>query len=258
MRGQKSSIQTLITQSAFPKVQMEHRKAANPPSSFEERASRRRSDREAEDDSFLPLQYWDILKRRRYLFAVPAIIVVVLALLYAFSLPPIYRSEATLLIENQDLPRDIVGTTNSSYATQQIESIRARLLTAKSIQQLAEKFDIYKSEDREQPMSVNALVKKFRGDMEIGLVPAAVIESRGRSSDSAIGFTLAFKSVDPEIAQQVTEDLVSLFLAENKRQSTSPTSPLLPVEASRYPPATTRGDRPTRRGGRSPRRGSSR
>jgi uncharacterized protein involved in exopolysaccharide biosynthesis len=60
----------------------------------------------------------------------------------------------------------------------------------------------------------------FRQDIELGFVNTDIINSRGQLSQAAIAFTLAFNSVDPEISQKVTAELVSLFLKENERRGT--------------------------------------
>ena len=71
-------------------------------------------------------EYWNILKRRRYLFGLPAFGIALIIIFYALSLPAIYRSEATILIEDQIIPEDIVGATMMSYASQQIQLISQR------------------------------------------------------------------------------------------------------------------------------------
>ena len=80
-----------------------------------------------------PSEYWDILKRRRFLFWLPAIGVALATGYLAFSPPSIYRSEATILIEDQEIPEDIVGTTITNYASKQIQLISQRLLTVRNI-----------------------------------------------------------------------------------------------------------------------------
>jgi len=171
-----------------------------------------------------PSEYWDILKRRRFLFWLPAIGVALATGYLAFSPPSIYRSEATILIEDQEIPEDIVGTTITNYASKQIQLISQRLLTVRNIQAVIEKFDIYGPMEPENPISPESLAGRFRKDMELDLVSTDIIDSRGRSGEVAIAFTLAFNSSDPEISQKVTEELVLLFLNENRRSSALRTS----------------------------------
>ena len=168
-------------------------------------------------------EYRNIFKRRRMLFLLPAIGVFIGAVILALTLPSIYRSEATILIEDQEMPQDIVGATITGYATRQIELINQRLLTTKNIQEIVNKFEIYGPTDDEDPVPATALASWFRNDMEFGLVASDELESR-RGGDPAIAFYLAFYSDDPELSQEVTEELVSLFLRENQRAGATRTA----------------------------------
>jgi len=169
-------------------------------------------------------EYRDIFRRRQMFFLLPTIGVIIGAVLLAFTLPSIYRSEATILIEDQEMPADIVGATVTGYATRQIELINQRLLTTKNIQEIVEKFEIYGPIDHEDPVPAIVLASMFRRDMEFGLVASDELESQRRGGDPAIAFYLAFYSDDPDLSQDVTEELVSLFLRENQRAGATRTA----------------------------------
>jgi uncharacterized protein involved in exopolysaccharide biosynthesis len=178
-----------------------------------------------EDDPKTLSEYGAILKRRRVLFLLPAFVTALAAVLLALSLPANYRSVATILIEDQEIPEDIVGATITSYATRQIEVISQRLLTTKSIESIVEKFEIYGPIDPETPLSPNALAHLFREDMELALVSSEELQSsRSMAGSAVIAFDLSFSSRVPQTAKVVTEELVSLFLNENRRSSSSRTS----------------------------------
>ena len=52
-----------------------------------------------------------------------------LAVYLAYALPPSYRSSATILLEPSSIPTELVQTTVTSYADQQIELVSRRVLT---------------------------------------------------------------------------------------------------------------------------------
>ena len=95
------------------------------------------------EETTSPAEYWDIFKRRRFLLWMPVSGLPLSTAYLAFSPPSIYRSEATILIEDQEIPEDIVGTTITNYASKQIQLISQRLLTVRNIQAVIEKFAIY-------------------------------------------------------------------------------------------------------------------
>ena len=164
-------------------------------------------------------EYWDIVKRRRFLFWLPAVGIALATAHLAFSLPSIYRSEATIVIEDQEIPEDIVGATITNFASKQIQLVSQRLLTVKNIQVVVEKFNIYGPIAPENPIPPENLANRFRDDVELELVSTDIIDARGRSGEAAIAFTLAFNSPDPQISQKVAKELVMLFLNENQRSS---------------------------------------
>jgi uncharacterized protein involved in exopolysaccharide biosynthesis len=59
----------------------------------------------------------------------------------------------------------------------------------------------------------------MRENVELEMVSASVVDPQsGRSKQATIAFTLSFKSGSAPLAQKVTNELVSLFMAENLRQ----------------------------------------
>ena len=63
-----------------------------------------------------PQQYLAILKRRKWQFIIPALILFVVSVAFAMMWPPTYQASALILIEEPDVPRDLVQSTVSSYA----------------------------------------------------------------------------------------------------------------------------------------------
>ena len=58
--------------------------------------------------------FFAVVKRRRTGIAVTATVIFLVSALVAFLIPPNYRSTSTILIEEQEVPRDYVNTTVTS------------------------------------------------------------------------------------------------------------------------------------------------
>jgi succinoglycan biosynthesis transport protein ExoP len=110
-------------------------------------------------------EYLNILKRRRFLFGLPAIAIVIFTVFYVLGLPATYRSEATILIEDQEIPEDIIGATLTNYASQQIELISQRLFTVESINDFVDKFDIYQMKGQDYYPPPAEVARWFRNDL---------------------------------------------------------------------------------------------
>lgn len=180
-------------------------------------------------------EYLAMARRRKSIIIATAVIVFGIALTLAIALPAKYQSQATILIEEQEVPADFVRSTITNYADQQIQIINRRLMTVETISGIAEKFDLYRDEDGNLPPSTE-LVKRFAEDMNMQLVSAEVVDPRsGRPGEATIAFTLSYINGNPSTAQKVTNELVTLFLNENLRtraDKASSTAQFLAAEAA--------------------------
>ena len=95
------------------------------------------------DEAQLSIEdYIAILKRRRWRIIVPAAAIMFLALLFALGQQATYRSTATILIEEQEIPQDLVRSTISSFAAEQVQVITQRVMTVENILQTVDKLDL--------------------------------------------------------------------------------------------------------------------
>ena len=74
-------------------------------------------------------QYIGILKSRKKYFVIPALVVLVVAILVARLLPSIYESSSTILIEEQQIPQEFVRSTVTGFADQRIQSLTQQILS---------------------------------------------------------------------------------------------------------------------------------
>jgi uncharacterized protein involved in exopolysaccharide biosynthesis len=179
--------------------------------------------------------YLRILKRRKWHFVLPAAVLAVIAILAATLVPPLYRSQATILIEQQEIPTDLVRTTVTSFANARIELISKRIMSTPNLSAIIERHGLYK--DVREQQSIGAAAEKMRKAIALEIINAEVIDpTSGRPEEATIAFSLAYENRSPEVAQQITNELVSLFLDENIQQrqaAVEEASVFLGVEAER-------------------------
>ena len=165
-------------------------------------------------------EYIAAFKRRRKPIMYTAFAIFVIALLAALLWPPTYKASATILIEEQEIPDDMVRSTITSYANQQIEVIRQRVLTLSNIMEMVRKFNLY-DEGELARTPATEIAQKFIDSVALEVLSADVIDPRsGRPTAATIAFTLDFEASDPRKTQSVTNELVNLFLNENLRSRT--------------------------------------
>lgn len=158
--------------------------------------------------------YVDMLRRRRWHMAVPAVLLLVVSAAVAFGYPPSYRSTATILIEEQEVPVDLVRSTVTSYADQRIQSIKQQIMSRTNLWKIVEQYGLYaRLRDR---ASTEEVLERLVDDIEVKVINAEVVDRRtGQSTNATIAFTLSYDGETPSLAQKVANELTSLFLAEN-------------------------------------------
>lgn len=163
--------------------------------------------------------YVAVIRRRKGILLITFLTLLIISILAAFLWPPTYRSTATILIRDQEIPRDLVPSTITSFADQRLLEIQARVVTSANLAKLIEDFDLYP--DLRKRLPATEVVEEMREDYSLDLISADVIDPRtGRATQATILFTVSFDYQSPAIAQQVTNRLVDLYLAENLRDRT--------------------------------------
>jgi polysaccharide biosynthesis transport protein len=175
--------------------------------------------------------YW----RRRSTFIVVAGILAALTITVALVLPPTYMAGATILIEQQEIPQELVRSAVTSFADQRVQVISQRVMTTQNLLALIERYDLYPDIRLTKPHEV--LLKKMREDISMKMISADVIDPRsGRPTQATIAFSVSYKSHSPELALKVANDLTSLYLNENltsRTQMAEQTSSFFAEEAER-------------------------
>ena len=87
--------------------------------------------------------YLKIIKRRSKFLVIPFIVISILSIVLSVVLPSVYRSVATILIEEQEIPSDLVRSTVTSFADQRIQVISQRIMTRPNLTEIIKKYDLY-------------------------------------------------------------------------------------------------------------------
>ena len=178
--------------------------------------------------------YINVIRRRKRVLAITAGTVMTIIILAAFLWPKTYRSQAIILIEQQDIPTDLVQTTITSYAQQRIEEIKQRIMTIGNIIGIVEEFGLYTERELER-ITRTEIAENFRSAVSIRPISAEVVDPRsGRPSLAIIAFSLSFDGEVPSKVQKITNELTTLYLDENlkdRNEQTKSTSDFLTAES---------------------------
>lgn len=155
-----------------------------------------------------------VLLRRKWGLILPFCAIFWVAAATALFLPSIYSSTATILIEEQEIPANLVQTTVTSYAQQRLQSIYQRSLSTSRLLEIIKELHLYP--ELEGKTNPDEIAAKMREDIVLDFVKADVVDPKtGKAASATIAFTLSYKGKDPEQTQKVTSVLTSLFLEAN-------------------------------------------
>jgi succinoglycan biosynthesis transport protein ExoP len=156
--------------------------------------------------------------RRLWLIAAFALGLVLTTLL-ALLLPPKYRSAGTILIEQQEMPQELVRSTVTSYADERVQVISKRVMTTETMLGIIRRYDLYPQERANYTRE--ALLTQMRKDIGLKMISADVIDPRsGHPTSATIAFEVSYTSRNPDLAAKVANELTTLYLNENLNNRT--------------------------------------
>ena len=159
-------------------------------------------------------EYLEIFQRRRKVILLTFGTFFCAVLAVALLWPPTYKSTATILIEEQEVPSDLVRSTITSYADQRIETIKQQVMSRTSLWKVMEQVGLHGDQKIQSPSE--ELVKAFVNNIVVEVINADVVDKRTQHATKAtIAFTVSYQNRSAELAQKVTSELTNLFLGEN-------------------------------------------
>jgi polysaccharide chain length determinant protein (PEP-CTERM system associated) len=167
-------------------------------------------------------QYWGIVSRRRWWIVLPVFVVWAAVWGISWFLPASYKSETLILIEQQKVPEQYVVSNVANDLQDRLQSMTQQIMSRTRLLRIIEQFDLYAGS--RSRMTEEQIVDRMRKDIEIQLVQAP-----GRKDDLS-AFRVSYSSRDPRVAQQVTNELTSLFIEDNlqsRRQQSQSTTGFL-------------------------------
>ncbi|MET0498696.1 MAG: lipopolysaccharide biosynthesis protein [Steroidobacteraceae bacterium] len=174
-------------------------------------------------------------RTRRVPALVTAVVILLIAIVAAIAWPPTYRSTGTILIEQQEVPVDLVRSMISSYADQRIQVITQRVMSSENLMRIIDRYGLYA--DRRHKDTREALINGMRGDIDFRMISADVVDPRvGRPTKATIAFSVSYDNHSPVLATKVANELTTLYLNENlasRKQLSNDTASFLTDEAER-------------------------
>lgn len=153
-----------------------------------------------------------VLLRRRWWLLGALFVIGLGAVAAAQFWPARYRSEAIILIQSRSVPDQFVAPNVVNNLAERLESMTQQILSRARLQEIIQRHDLYSAERAHS--SMDSVVDEMRKDIKIE--PADPTKSQGEQT----AFRISYSARNPNTAQEIAQELTSLFIAENQRANT--------------------------------------
>jgi uncharacterized protein involved in exopolysaccharide biosynthesis len=151
--------------------------------------------------TFDPLFYLSLLLRRLPIIVAIVFTATMAGILYAVSMPPVYRAEARLLIESPQIPDNLAASTVISTADEILLAIQQRIMTRENLLAIANANNLFEG------MSQRTEEQKLT---QIGNRVAIYMASNQGNTGVVI---VSFAASEPELSAAVTNEIADQVLA---------------------------------------------
>lgn len=162
--------------------------------------------------------YLSIMRRRAPYMIGIFVAVLLISAVVAIAIPPTYRATGTIMVDSLQIPDNIVPNAIKNQLDEQINSIKQRVMTRESLLQIANKHGLFK--ENIGSLTSTELIAKMRDRIFVETGNPNDTARSSRQGPQAIAFTLSFEDRKPEVALQVTNDLITLFMDWNVKLRT--------------------------------------
>lgn len=154
------------------------------------------------------VDYLAIMRRRaRPLIGIFALVFLI-AVALALATPPTFRASGTIMVESPREAEGMLHNGNRSDPDERINIIQQRVMTREGLLPIINKYNLFKG-------GVSSLTTADLIDKMQSRVTVEPISSKSGQDKQTIAFTISFEDRHPDVALQVTNDLIALFMHLN-------------------------------------------
>jgi succinoglycan biosynthesis transport protein ExoP len=153
----------------------------------------------------------DVWQRRKWLAVIAFSAGFAAVASLAVSLPDIYRSTATVMVERQQVSETFVRPTVTSELETRIQTIHKQVMSRARLGDVITRLGLYPELRGRVP--IDAIVERMRRDVDFSV--SGVDQTSGRTS--TIAFTISYTGRDPVTAAEVANLLTAFHVEENTK-----------------------------------------
>src|SRR5713101_1657055 len=155
--------------------------------------------------------YLLILRRKRRMIIIPAILGALAGYLICLAVPTKYTSHTAVLVERPTVPDNYVKPVVSEDLNQRLASMQEQILSRTRLQHLVEQFGLYAKDTKRVPME--ELVERLKKSIKV----TALSPMPGTRSAELPGFDVDVTLGEARLAQQICTEITSMFMGQSLR-----------------------------------------
>ena len=156
-------------------------------------------------------EYFQIIKRRKWLLVLPTLAVFTAIFWVVRGLPNYYESTAFLILKPPTISEKVAPSLTDEDLSQRLQSINQSVLSRTSLEPMIAKYHLYQAE-KNAGIPMEQIVDKMKKNVKVEL------EKTDR--EKTAGFRLTCRDSDPKVAQTVTADLANKYVNAQVTAST--------------------------------------
>lgn len=165
----------------------------------------------AKDRELTLEDYLAILRRRRWLIIISAIVGAAAGYSLCLVLPTRYTSHTVVLVKEPAVPHNYVEPVVNDDMNQRLASMQEQILSRSRLEHLVEQFKLYKKDANRVPME--EVVERLRQSIKV----TPLSPTPGTRFQQLPGFSVDVTLAEARLAQQICTEITSMFMEQNLR-----------------------------------------
>ena len=138
-------------------------------------------------------------------------VISLLALLVARSLPAVYEAETLIQVEEPSVSEKLVPVKAAADPQDRLTALNQQILSYARLLKIIQELDLYRDERRTEPPE--EVVAKMRKDLTVKL-------EKGWNKERTAAFRVSYEGRDPQVAARVANEIGRLFIEGDARTRT--------------------------------------
>ncbi len=156
-------------------------------------------------------EFWQMIKRRLWLIALPTIAVGIAVSWVVVKLPDMFESKTSLTLKPPTISTKVVESLSEEDLSQSLQTMNQLILSRLTLEPMVSKYKLFEPE-RAAGMDMGLIIDKMRKNI--------VVEPEKADNEKWTGFRLSYKDRTPDAARNVAAELASKYVNAQMENST--------------------------------------